>query len=357
MTEPHVQGTVRPVEAQPSVPAVHNTTARLTALGAETMPAAEHFRREHFPAPEVDPLAWRLVLGGLVETPAIMALADLVELPARTLSVVLECAGHRRAELSPAVPGLQWEAGAVSEARWTGARLRDVLERAGVDPRATDVVLTGADGGPFEGDGGRHPYGRSLPLRKAIDPDTLLAYEMDGESIPAAYGGPVRAIVPGWYATDSVKWLERMQVTAEEFAGPFQAIDYRFAAADDPGSGTRMERMPVSSLLTDPADGAVLAPGTARVRGIAWSGGGAITRVDVQVGGGEWRRAAIAGRAGLYGRTRFEHVFAVEPGTHTIAVRARDAGGETQPEEPLWNRRGYRNNAVHRIAVTVREAR
>jgi len=111
-----------------------------------------------------------------------------------------------------------------------------------------------------------------------------------------------------------------------------------------------------SALVTDPADRAVLPPGTARVRGIAWSGGGAITRVDVQVDGREWRRATIAGRAGLYGRTRFEHVFRAELGTHTIAVRARDAGGDTQPEEPVWNRRGYRNNAVHRVTVTVREA-
>src|SRR5690242_11152689 len=226
MAEPHVT----PLAA----PEVHNTAARLESLGAEVMPAAEHFRREHFPAPEIDPHGWRLVLGGLVETPAILALADLAALPARTLPVVLECAGHRRAELAPVVPGLQWEVGAVSEARWTGARLRDLLERAGVDPRAAEVVLTGADRGPFEGDGGRHPYGRSLPLRKAIDPDTLLAYEMDGGPIPAAHGGPVRAIVPGWYATDSVKWLERIQVTAEEFGGPFQAIDYRFATADDP---------------------------------------------------------------------------------------------------------------------------
>ena len=356
MPEPHTERAIRLVGPQPPAPAVHNTTARLAALGAETMPAAEHFRREHFPAPAIDPVAARLVLGGLVETPAIMALADLMALPARTLPVVLECAGHRRAELAPAVPGLQWEVGAVSEARWTGARLRDMLERAGVDRRATEVVLTGADRGPFEGDGGRHAYGRSLPLRKAIDPDTLLAYEMDGAPIPAAHGGPVRAIVPGWYATDSVKWLERIQVTAEEFAGPFQSIDYRFATADDPGRGTRMERMPVSALVTDPADGAALPPGTARVRGIAWSGGGAITRIEVQVDGGEWRRATIAGRAGLYGRTRFEHAFAAGPGRHTIAVRARDASGDTQPEEPVWNRRGYRNNAVHRVTVTVREA-
>ncbi|HEX5556772.1 MAG TPA: molybdopterin-dependent oxidoreductase [Gaiellales bacterium] len=357
MPEPHVQPGSGAAAPQSPAPEVHNTAARLEALGAATMPAAEHFRREHFPAPDVDRHGWRLVLGGLVETPAILALADLAALPARTLPVVLECAGHRRAELAPAVPGLQWEVGAVSEARWTGARLRDLLERSGADPRATGVVLTGADRGPFEGDGGRHPYGRSLPLRKAIDPDTLLAYEMDGAPIPAVHGGPVRAIVPGWYATDSVKWLERIQVTAEEFGGPFQAIEYRFAAADDPGPGERMERVPVHSLVTDPAPGTALDPGPATVRGIAWSGGGAITRVEVQVDGGEWQRPAVTGRSGLYGRTRFEHPFTAEPGRHTIAARARDAAGGTQPEEPVWNRGGYRNNAVHRITVTVRERR
>jgi sulfane dehydrogenase subunit SoxC len=357
MATPHAQPDPGTEVPQGPPPEVHNTVARLEALGGEVMKAAEHFRREHFPAPGIDRDGWRLVLGGLVETPAILALADLKALPARTLPVVLECAGHRRAELSPAVPGLQWQIGAVSEARWTGARLRDLLERAGIDSRATEVVLTGADRGPFEGDGGRHSYGRSLPLRKAIDPDTLLAYEMDGAPIPAAHGGPVRAIVPGWYATDSVKWLERIQVTAEEFGGPFQAIDYRFATADDAGPGRRMERIPVHSLVTEPAPGAPLEPGAACIRGIAWSGGGAVTRVEVQVDGGDWRRATITGRAGLYGRTRFEHAFTAEPGRHTIAVRARDAGGGAQPQEPVWNRRGYCNNAVHRLTVTVREAR
>jgi hypothetical protein len=109
--------------------------------------------------------------------------------------------------------------------------------------------------------------------------------------------------------------------------------------------------------VTEPAPGTALDAGPACIRGIAWSGGGAITRVEVQVDAGEWRRATITGRNGLHGRTRFEHAFRAQPGRHTIAVRARDAGGHTQPEEPVWNRRGYRNNAVHRISVTVREGR
>jgi DMSO/TMAO reductase YedYZ molybdopterin-dependent catalytic subunit len=319
------------------------------------MPTQAHFRREHFPVPHIDPAEWRLRLAGVVRTPAIVTLADLVTMPQRSAAVVLECAGHRRAELVPATPGLQWGPGAVSEATWTGVPLRDLLQRAGVDGRAAEVVLLGVDRGPFEGSATRHRFGRALPMRKALDPDTLLAFEMNGRPIPPEHGGPVRAIVPGWYATDSVKWLERVHVSADEFDGPFQAIDYRFAPLDDPGPGSRMERMPVHSLVTDPADAAVLDPGTARVRGIAWSGGGTVTRVDVRIDEGPWTKAALAGRTGRHGRTFWELRWQATPGEHTIAVRARDASGAVQPDEPVWNRGGYAVNAVTRMTVRVRD--
>ena len=188
-------------------------------------------------------------------------------MPRRSLVVVLECAGHRRAELRPATPGLQWQEGAVSEARWTGTPLAGLLRAAGIDREAAEVVLTGADRGAFERQPGRHPYARALPLAKALHKDTMLAYEMNGEPIPPEHGGPVRAIVPGWYATDSVKWVERVAVVQAEFDGPFQALDYRFATADDPGPGARMERMPVHALITAPGDG--LAPGRRAGRGAA----------------------------------------------------------------------------------------
>jgi DMSO/TMAO reductase YedYZ molybdopterin-dependent catalytic subunit len=355
--EPHIDGTAATPLPQSPIPAVHNTPAPLRALGRRHLPAAEHFRREHFPMPEVDPGEWRLTLAGAVRTPAIVTPAELRSLPLHTQPVVLECAGHRRSELRPPTPGLQWGVGAVSEAVWAGVRLRDVLTRAGLARDAREVVLQGADRGPFDGLEGTHSYARSLPLRKALDPDTILAVEMNGEPIPPEHGGPVRAIVPGWYATDSVKWLERIQVSADEFDGPFQALDYRFATIDEPGPGARMERMPVHSLVTDPAGAAVLDPGTACVRGIAWSGGGAVTRVDVRIDDGPWRAAAIVRRSGRHGRTFWETAWTAVPGTHTIAVRARDASGAVQPEEPVWNRRGYVVNAVHRLTVTVREER
>jgi len=337
-------------------PNVRNTAARLEVLAEARIPTVAHFRREHFPAPLVDPAGWRLRIGGSVATPALVTMADLRAMPRRSLVVVLECAGHRRAELRPAAPGLQWRAGAVSEARWTGTSPAGVLELAGVDPEAAEIVLTGADSGTFEPLPGQHPYARSLPLAKALHADTILAYEMNGRPIPPGYGGPVRAIVPGWYATNSVKWLERVHVSAGEFDGPFQALAYRFATAADPGPGVRMQRIPVHSLVTHPADGAGMRPGPVRVRGIAWSGGGCVTCVEVSVDGGPWSPADIVGSAGRYGRTRFELRFDAGPGLHSIAVRAHDASGAVQPPEPVWNRGGYGNNSIHRISVTVGEA-
>lgn len=352
----HFEPTMPAPLPQGPAPDVHNTPASLAALGERQMPTAAHFRREHFPALEIDPAGWRLRIGGLVAAPAIVTLADLRRMPRRSLVVVLECAGHRRAELDPATPGLQWGTGAVSEARWSGTPLRDLLWAAGIDRDADEVVLTGADRGAFERRAGQHPYARSLPLRKALHRDTILAFEMNGGPIPPEHGGPVRAIVPGWYATDSVKWLERVHVVTGDFDGPFQAVDYRFATAADPGPGTRMERIPVHALITHPGEAAVLTPGRARLAGVAWSGGGAITRVEVRIDDGPWVAATVVGRTGRYGRTLWEHPWDAEPGLHAIAVRARDASGAIQPDEPIWNRRGYAVNAVHRLAVTVAEA-
>jgi DMSO/TMAO reductase YedYZ molybdopterin-dependent catalytic subunit len=351
--DPHLERTVHVAVPQPA-PEVHNDPAPLSALGRGRMPTAAHFRREHFPVPAVGAAEWRLRIGGSVATPAIMTLADLVQMPRRSLVVVLECAGHRRAELRPVTPGLQWQEGAVSEARWTGTPLVGLLRAAGIDRQAAEVVLTGADRGAFERRG-EHPYARSLPLRKALHKDTILAYEMNGEPIPAEHGGPVRAIVPGWYATDSVKWVERVHVVQAEFDGPFQALDYRFATADDPGLGARMERMPVHALITDPGAGSGLAAGPIVVRGAAWSGSGAVTGIEVRIDDGRWQDAAVTERTGRYGRTLWQYDWAAEPGRHTIAVRARDASGAVQPSEPVWNRRGYSNNSVHRVTVTVEE--
>jgi DMSO/TMAO reductase YedYZ molybdopterin-dependent catalytic subunit len=329
-----------------------NVAAELRSLG-QAVPTTPHFRRNHFPTPPVDPDTWALALGGALSGPMVLPADSLRTFERRTLPVVLECAGHRRAELDPPARGLQWGTGAVSEAVWTGASLRDVLRCAGIVPGAVEVVLRGADRGTSEHVGVRS-YARSLPLAKALHPDTLLAYEMNGGPIPEAYGGPVRAIVPGWYAMDSVKWLSAIRVVTRPFTGAFQAIDYRWIAPGERGSGSRIDRLSVHALITSPGDGERLTPGPAVVRGAAWAGEVHVARVEVAVDDGPWEVAEIE-RRGLYARALWRHEADLAPGLRWIAVRATDRRGATQPDRPVPNAGGYCANAVHRVAVAVEE--
>jgi DMSO/TMAO reductase YedYZ molybdopterin-dependent catalytic subunit len=329
-----------------------NTAAPLGSLGLPA-PTEAHFRRNHFPTPPIDPGSWTLALGGAVSEAMLLPVDSLRAFEPRTLSVVLECAGHRRAELDPPAPGLQWRTGAVSEAVWTGASLGDVLRRAGVATDAIEVVLRGAERGPSEHAGVRS-YARSLPIVKALHPDTLLAYEMNGAPIPAAYGGPVRAIVPGWYAVDSVKWLTSIKAVTRPFGGPFQMVDYRWIEPGETGPGSRIDRLLVHALITTPADGERLRPGAAVLRGAAWAGEVELARVEVSVDDGPWEAAEIELR-GLYARALWRHEVDLAPGVRRLAVRATDRRGATQPERPVPNAGGYCVNAVHRVAVTVDE--
>ena len=323
----------------------------LTALGQSDIPTELHFVRDHFPVPALDPEAWSMTLTGSEQSLA-LDLALLQRLPPRTLSVVLECAGHRRTELEPTPPGVPWGTGAVTEAKWTGASLASLLELVGIPSDAQEVVLEGADGGAVKGFDGHHSFARSLPLAKALHPDVLLAYGTNGDPIPVARGGPVRAIVPGWYATDSVKWLERVWFVSSEFGGVFQAHDYRLRALGDPGPGERMTELPVHALITAPADGVVVeAGGELSVRGTAWGGTDGIASVLMRIDGGPWMPARLASPRGAYGRLAWTASCSLAPGSHEIACRAIDRAGNWQPDSPPANVGGYANNAIHRVRV------
>jgi DMSO/TMAO reductase YedYZ molybdopterin-dependent catalytic subunit len=264
--------------------------------------------------------------------------------------VVLDCAGHRRAEFEPTPPGVPWGSGAVTEARWTGASLVSLLELAGIPANAREVVLEGADADPVDGFDGVHRFARSLPLAKALDPDVLIAYEMDGEPIPVARGGPVRAVVPGWYATDSVKWLDRIWFTDEEFDGVFQADHYRLRAPGDRGRGRRMTELRVHALITTPADGeTVLGGGDLSLHRIAWGGKGGLAAVFVRLDDGPWTAARLGPARGPYTRTGWQVRCTVAAGAHELVCRAIDRAGRSQPDRPLANLHGYANNAVHRV--------
>ena len=325
----------------------------LPALELRDIPTELHFVRDHFPPPADEVAAWSLEVRGSSRS-LILDVDELRSFPRRTLRVVLECAGHRRIEFEPTPAGLPWAAGAVSEARWTGASLAAVLELVGVPADASEVVLEGADAGRVEGFDGVHRFARSLPLEKAFDRDVLLADEMNGEPIPLQHGGPVRVVVPGWYATDSVKWIDRIWFTNEQFGGVFQAHDYRFRAPGDPGSGSRMTELPVHALITSPADGeTVIAGDEITVRGAAWGGATAIAEVHVQIDGGPWSPSCLGRISGRYARVSWEAHCALPPGTHQIACRAIDGAGGSQPDLPPTNVQGYANNAIHRVTVAA----
>lgn len=325
----------------------------LDALLLEEMPLDAHFRRDHYPAPSVRPTQWALEVTGAVHRPLRLDVAELRRLGQRTEPVVLECAGHRRAEYSPPTPGLAWAEGAVGEARWTGAPLAALLERAGVLAGATTVVLEGGDRGAFDGRDGDHAFARGLPLDKALAPETTLVWAVNGGPIPGRRGGPVRAIVPGWYATDSVKWLARITVLETEFTGPWEADDYRFRAPGETGPGRRMTALPVHALIVDPGPHIAPRPGPTSVRGAAWGGSGGVERVEIRIDGGDWRAAELGPSRGEYARRFWSARWTATPGRHRIEVRATDAAGQAQPDGVRWNPGGYANNAVHGVVVTV----
>jgi sulfane dehydrogenase subunit SoxC len=325
----------------------------LDALLLEEMPLEAHFRRDHFPAPEVRAGDWALEVTGAVHRPLRLDVAGLRALGRRTESVVLECAGHRRSEYSPPAPGLAWAEGAVSEARWTGAPLAALLEHAGVLPGASSVALEGADCGPFHGRDGSHRFARALPLAKALATETVLVWEVNGQPIPARRGGPVRAIVPGWYATDSVKWLTRITLLQTEFTGPWEADDYRYRAAGETGRGARMTALPIHALVVEPGARSSVRPGDATVRGVVWGGDGGVDRVEIRIDGGPWHAAELGASRGAFARRFWAAAWHATPGEHRVEVRATDAAGQSQPEAVRWNPGGYANNAVHGVTFTV----
>jgi sulfane dehydrogenase subunit SoxC len=327
--------------------------APAAALLLDEMPLRAHFRRDHFPAPRLPAETWVLEVGGAVRRPLRLDLQALQALGALGERVTLECAGHRRAELRPLPDGLPWSVGAVSEARWRGTPLAAVLARAQPVPGARAVVLEGADSGAFPGVTGTERFARALPLAKALAADTLLAWEAAGEPIAADRGGPVRAVVPGWYATDSVKWLARATVVDGDFDGAFEARDYRLRAHGQPSPGRRLTAMPVPALLLDPSGELALRAGLIRLRGIAWGGERGIARVDVRLDGGRWVPARLAPWRGPYARRFWSAGWRARPGRHVVDVCAIDGAGHRQPQRPVPNIGGYANNSVQRTAFII----
>jgi len=314
------------------------------------------FVRCNFPVPSIEAAEHRIAVAGAVEREFSISVQELRAMELRTVEVTTECAGNGRIGMQPPAPGVPWDDRAVSTAVWRGVPLRTLLERAGVSTDAVEVRFDGADGGELAEAGRFVSYARSLPLAKALDPDTIVALDMNGHPIPPAHGAPVRLIVPGWYGMASVKWLTGIHLVTEPFEGWFQRDRYVY----DPATGeapTPVTSIRVRSMIHTPVEGSVVEPGTLEVRGWAWSGDGRITKVEVALDGGDgWVEAALeAHTASPYAWIGWSCTLEVRtPGRHLLRSRAWDSAGQVQPDRPPWNRLGYGQNAVRTMAFEVR---
>lgn len=325
-------------------------------------PNEAFFVRTHHDEPRLDVATWRLKVEGLVAAPLALTLADLKALPRHEVTAVLQCSGNGRAHFEPRVPGVPWSKGAMGNARWAGARLADVLAKAGLKPEGLHVVLQGADQ-PVLPTTPR--FGRSLPIAKALHPDTIVAYEMNGEPLPYLHGFPARLVVPGWVGDDWVKWLTTLRVQRNEFDGFFFQTAYRYPKQPiEPGAKVHpedmapMSEMPVKSLIASPLAGSRIPRATWPIRGVAWTGGnGRITKVEVSADGGRtWTEARLVGEDRPYAWRQWAldwQLPADQPaGRLVLLSRATDDRGQTQPIGPSpWNPSGYQWNAADAVEV------
>jgi DMSO/TMAO reductase YedYZ molybdopterin-dependent catalytic subunit len=303
------------------------------------------FVRDHFPEPAIELARWRLRIAGCVERPLELSFEDLTAMPERSLFATVECAGNGRSLLRERAPGVQWGAGAIGHAEWTGVPLARVLERAGLKPGTVEILFEGADRGS-EPD---HPepmlFSRSLPLAKALHPDTLLVYRMNGELLQPSHGFPLRLFVPGWYGVASVKWLQRIEALSQSYHGYFQSVKYTVQRRGPHGLELEvLGPMAVKSEIIRPQAGAVLGVGTNRIFGIAWAGEEAVADVQVSTDGGvTWEAAGIIGPQAPYSWVLWEYLWEVaEPGHYALLARATSASGREQPCEHESLDGGYR---------------
>jgi DMSO/TMAO reductase YedYZ molybdopterin-dependent catalytic subunit len=337
-----------------------NSETPLDSVRSWVTPNRLFFVRNHFDVPVIDRTTWRLRVEGCVERPKVWTWNELAILPERSVFATVECAGNGRSFLQPRAQGVQWGAGAIGHAEWTGVPLRLLLEQAGLRPGALEVLVEGSDHGTEPDDPEEIVFARSLPLAKALDPDTLLAMRMNGELLEPSHGYPVRLFVPGWYGVASVKWVRRIAVLDRVFQGYFQTTKYTVQRQTPPGTQTVVVGpMAVKSEILRPRPDDALGVGTNRVFGVAWAGEQAVAQVEVSTDGGRvWNLAEMIGPRARYSWTLWEYLWEVaEPGAYTLLARATATDGKVQPlrHDPLNG--GYLIHHSRPTVVSVAAAR
>jgi sulfite oxidase len=341
-------------------------TANATAenLNDAVTPANRLFIRNNLLTPDLQAAGHTLTIKGLVDKQVTLTYDDLKKtFPAVTAQGMLECAGSGRTAFSPLPKGTPWNpSGGYGCPKWTGARLRDILKAAGVKPGAVHVAFFGADFGELPT---AKPVVRSIPMSKAMEPNTLVAWAINGEPLPKVHGFPLRMIVPGWVGSASIKWLVGIEVLDAPFKGTYMDDSYRVPAhpiapgEKMPKETISTEAWPVKSVITMPAPGARFKAGDKlSIAGKAWAGDNAVTKVEISLDEGvTWKQATLAKPGDKYAWRVF--TFSAQPkrqGYVTIVARATDSKGNVQPIVAAWNPLGYFWNGIHRVGVTVENA-
>ncbi|MCA1659475.1 MAG: sulfite oxidase [Verrucomicrobiaceae bacterium] len=332
-----------------------------STLSDFTTPNESFYVRCHFPIPEIAAEDWCLKVDGEVEAPFELTYEELRGMESRTIAATLECAGNNRIFLEPKVKGVQWGLGAVGNASWTGVPLSALLKRAKIKPNAVEVILEGADEGEVDKTpkpAGKISFCRSLPLSKAHS-DVLLAYDMNGEKLSATHGFPLRAIVPGWYAMASVKWLRRIIVTDKPFNGFYQSLDYTYWDRSGPLPALApLTEQQVKAEIARPENGEVISANSIyRIHGAAWSGESEITKVEISFDdAATWKEANLSGEPvkNAWRLWEYEWRTPADPDRHTLLARATDSLGRTQSRARSADRGTYMINHLLPVEVEVR---
>jgi DMSO/TMAO reductase YedYZ molybdopterin-dependent catalytic subunit len=332
-------------------------------LNAETKPASwlkkltpnsEFYIRNHFPIPEINSENWSLKVSGQIDSELKFSLDEIKSWPKVTKRVLLECAGNGRKSLDPPIKGTNWGFGAIAQAEFSGTPLKQLIDRVQPHPSSVEALFVGADFGKVR-TGDEIPYARSMPIEATLDEDIILCWEMNGSPLPEAHGFPLRLLVPGRYGMSSVKWLDEIQFIDTNFDGFFQVDDYVYIQAEGIKDGTPVGPMRVRSLIASHESGQTIQPGSHTIQGIAWSGEGQLTQVELsQDGGATWMQAVLNPDPNDYAWTPWSiEVEIADLGAIEIMSRAQDSAGNQQPLQQYWNKGGYGNNIVQRVSVEV----
>lgn len=332
-------------------------------VGSWITPLADFYLRSHAPAPAIDARSYAIAVEGLVDRPLRLSVDELRSaFPQVEVAALLECAGNRRdghnrvERIEDDVP---WDCGAVGNAAWRGVRLADILARAGVRGGARHVAFAGLD--VCATPEGAVPFGASIPIEKALRPETLVALDMNGEPLSTEHGFPARTIVPGFIGARSVKWLASIVVSERPSDNHYQARSYKVFPPDvrartvDWTSVAAIDEYPINSAICSPAPGETVPPGALVVRGYAHAAGlpdRRVARVEVSADGGTtWIAAEVTAPDRPFAWALWRAQVSVPRGPATLVCRVVDSSGGAQPERVDWNFKGYLYNAWHRVPV------